>query len=75
MQCDNVIVLDRKLIPTRFSSWCYVFDDNVVVLDEKLTTTRFPSWCIMIYHNVVVLDEKLHYESLHTLYFTHRAMI
>ena len=36
---------------------------------------RFSSWCIVIDDNVVVLNGKLHYESLHTLDFTHHAMI
>ena len=31
------MLLGAKLTPTRFSSWCNVFDDNAVVLDEKLT--------------------------------------
>ena len=29
----------------------------------------------LIDDNVVVLDEKIHYENLHTLDFTHRAML
>ena len=43
--------------------------------NEKLTPAIFSSWCIVIDHNMVVLDEELYYESLHTLYFTHGAMI
>ena len=31
------MLLGANLTPTRFSSWCNVFDDNAVVLDEKLT--------------------------------------
>ena len=27
---------ERNLTPTRFLSWCNVFDNNVVVLDGKL---------------------------------------
>ena len=46
------MLLGGKLTPTRFPSWCNVFDDNVVVLDGnylvKANSTRFPSWCIMI---------------------------
>ena len=30
------MLLEGKLTPTRFPSWCTVFDDNVGVLDEKL---------------------------------------
>ena len=29
-------MLEGKLTPARFPSWCKVFDDNVVVLDGKL---------------------------------------
>ena len=29
-------MLEGKLTPVRFASWCNVFDDNVAVLDEKL---------------------------------------
>ena len=29
-------MLEEKLTPIRFSSWCNVFDDNVAMLDEKL---------------------------------------
>ena len=32
----RVMLLERKLTPARFASWCNVFDDNVVVLDGKL---------------------------------------
>ena len=31
------MLLEGNLTPTRFPSWCNVFDDNVVVLDRKLT--------------------------------------
>ena len=31
------MLLGAKLAPTRFPSWCNVFDDNVVVSDGKLT--------------------------------------
>ena len=30
------MLLKGKLTPTRFPSWCNVFDDNVAVLDGKL---------------------------------------
>ena len=30
------MLLGAKLTPTRFSSWCNVFDDNVAVFDGKL---------------------------------------
>ena len=29
-------MLERKLTPARFASWCNVFDENVVVLNGKL---------------------------------------
>ena len=31
---------EEKLTPTRFASWCNVFDDNVTMLDEKLPYER-----------------------------------
>ena len=34
-------MLEGKLTPTRFPSWCNVFDDNVVVLDRKLPYKGF----------------------------------
>ena len=45
------------------------------MLEGKLTLAIFASWCNVFDENVAVLDGKLHYERLHTLYFTHRAMI
>ena len=51
------------------------FTDCAIFKKPKLTVARFPSWCIVIDDNVVVLDGKIPYESLHTLYFTHCAMI
>ena len=30
-------MLEGKLTPTRFPSWCNVFDDNMAVLYGKLT--------------------------------------
>ena len=30
------MLLEGKLTPARFASWCNVFDDIVVVLDRKL---------------------------------------
>ena len=29
-------MLEGKLTPARFPSWCKVFDDDVAMLDEKL---------------------------------------
>ena len=43
--------------------------------ERNPTQARFPSWCIVIDDNVTVVDGKLHYESLHTLDFTHHATI
>ena len=44
-------------------------------LEEKLNLARFPSWYIVIDDNVVMLDGKIPDEGLHTLDFTHSAMI
>ena len=68
MQCDNVVVLDRKLIPARFSSWCndlthMRFHSSCHFVGGTLTPTRFSSWCNVFDDNVVVLDGKLSYES------------
>ena len=30
------MLLEGKLTPSRFASWCNVFYDNVAMLDEKL---------------------------------------
>ena len=30
------MLLEGKLTPTRFASWCNVFDDNVTMFDKKL---------------------------------------
>ena len=30
------MLLEGKLTPARFLSWCNVFDNNVVMLDEKI---------------------------------------
>ena len=30
------MLLEEKLTPAKFASWCNVFDDNVAVLDGKL---------------------------------------
>ena len=46
-----------------------------MLLEGKLTPARFPSWWNVFDDNVAMLDEKLHYESLHTLDFTHHATI
>ena len=46
-----------------------------MLLEGKITPTRFPSWFNVFDNNVAVLDGKIHYESLHTLDFTHRATI
>ena len=32
----SAMLLEGKLTPARFSSWCNVFDKNVAVLDGKL---------------------------------------
>ena len=32
----RAMLLEEKLTPARFSSWCNVLDNNVAVLDEKL---------------------------------------
>ena len=35
------MLLEEKLTPARFPSWCNVFDNNVVVLDGKLPYERY----------------------------------
>ena len=32
----RAMLLEEKLTPARFASWCNVFEDNVTVLDGKL---------------------------------------
>ena len=32
----HAMLLEGKITPGRFASWCNVFDDNVAVLDEKI---------------------------------------
>ena len=68
VQCDNVVVLDRKLIRARFLSWCnelthMSFHSSCHVVRRKLTPTRFPSWCNVFDDNLAVLNGKLPYES------------
>ena len=40
-----------------------------------MTPTKFPTRCNVIDGNVVMFHGKLPYEILHTLTFTHRAML
>ena len=68
MQCDNVVVLDKKLIRARFLSWCnelthmsFHSSYNALIIEAntlkvKLIITRFPSACYVFDNNVTVLD-------------------
>ena len=41
------MLLEGKLIPARFPSWCNVFDDNVAVLDGKLTYESYHTLALL----------------------------
>ena len=51
------MLLDRKLTPARFPSWCKVFDDNVVVLDGKLPYES--QHTLAFIHRAMLLEGKL----------------
>ena len=41
------MLLEGKLTPARFLSWCNVFDDNMAVLDGKLPYESYQTLALL----------------------------